>query len=100
MERIGRPQLGGAPITYLVSFFGHDELCEVLVPGLREKCSVTAIPTKWERLSERWNETIFVHCHRNLDQSIEVLLQPGSPPMWAWKVRYYGDPEFAGLYAT
>lgn len=32
-----------------------------------------------------------------LDQSLEVLLQPGLPPMWAWKVRYYSDPEFAGL---
>lgn len=34
-----------------------------------------------------------------LDQSIEILLQPGLPAMWAWKVRYYADPEFAGLFA-
>jgi type IV secretion system protein VirD4 len=33
-----------------------------------------------------------------LDQSLEILLQPGSPPMWAWKVRHYADPEFAGLF--
>lgn len=35
-----------------------------------------------------------------LDQGIEILLQPGSPPMWAWKVRYYTDAEFVDLYGS
>ena len=34
-----------------------------------------------------------------LDQAVEILLQPGLPPMWAWKVRYYADPEFVGIVA-
>lgn len=33
------------------------------------------------------------------DQSVEILLQPGLPAMWAWKVRYYASPEFIGLFA-
>ncbi len=33
-----------------------------------------------------------------LDQSLEIVLQPGVLPRWAWKVRYYADPEFAGLF--
>jgi type IV secretion system protein VirD4 len=34
-----------------------------------------------------------------LDQSLEILLQPGLPPIWAWKVRHFADPEFAELLA-
>ncbi|HKR87371.1 MAG TPA: type IV secretory system conjugative DNA transfer family protein [Phenylobacterium sp.] len=34
------------------------------------------------------------------NQLLEILLQPGLPPIWAWKVRHYADPEFAGLFAS
>jgi len=33
-----------------------------------------------------------------LDPSLEILLQPGLPPMWAHKIRYYADPDFVGLF--
>ena len=34
-----------------------------------------------------------------LDHSLEILLQPGSAPIWAWKVRHFAEPEFVGLFA-
>lgn len=32
-----------------------------------------------------------------LDSSLEILLRQGQPPVAAQKVRYFADPEFAGL---
>ena len=33
-----------------------------------------------------------------LDTGLEILLRQGVAPMAAQKVRYYADPEFAGIF--